>query len=95
MRNLPSISSYGKYSSDNYGMNTVRLSFSGIVLYYSYKTIVAYDDFTDNLVVRENDFSVTTGKHLNWINDNHYSRIPGDEFEIKLQAALERQFKDQ
>jgi len=61
---LPNISSYGDYSSDNYGVNTLRVKLVNITLYYSYKTIVAYEDAKDGLVVRKNDWSTTTGKHL-------------------------------
>ena len=95
MNELPEISSYGKYESSNYGMNTILLELKDIHLYYSYKTIVAYVDFVDGLTICKNDFSVTTGKHLNWISEDKSRRIPVDIFKIKLNAALKRQFKDQ
>jgi len=89
--NLPSISSYGKYSSDNYGVNSLCVSFAGFRLYYSYQTIVAYCDGLDGLTVSENPEGVTTGKHLNWIDDgDKKSRLPGEEFQAKLQAMLAR-----
>lgn len=92
--NLPSISSYGQYESDNYGVNTLCVDLNNIKLYYSYKTIVAYYDIADGLTVCENAWSVTTGKHLNWIdNGNKKSRLPFDEFKAKLNAALERHIK--
>ncbi|GAG12601.1 unnamed protein product [marine sediment metagenome] len=90
MTEIPNISSYGNYESSNYGMNTIRLGLSSITLYYSYKTIVAYSDFTDGLTVCDNVWSTTTGKHLNWIDDDHSIRLPFEQFEIKLQAALDR-----
>jgi len=89
--NLPSISSYGNYSNGNYGINTLCVSFDGFRLFYSYKTIVAYSDPVDGLVVRQNDWRTTTGKHLNWIDDgDKKSRLPGEEFQAKLQAMLAR-----
>ena len=65
---LPRVSGYGHYASDNYGLNTLRIDLGSLVLYYSYETIVAYYDYQDGLVVCENTWSVTTGKHLNWID---------------------------
>jgi len=90
MAELPSISSYGNYESDNYGVNTLRVSYNSITIYYSYKTIIAYRDFTDGLVICENVWSVTTGKHLNWINPDHSIRLSYDDFQEKLQQALNR-----
>jgi len=87
---LPNISSYGDYSSDNYGVNTLRVKLVNITLYYSYKTIVAYEDAKDGLVVRKNDWSTTTGKHLNWIDDDHKTRIEGEVFQKMLAEACTR-----
>jgi hypothetical protein len=90
MTQLPNVSSYGRYSSENYGVNTLKISVGTITFYYSYQTIVAYSDFEDGLTVCENAWGVTTGKHLNWINPDKSSRLPYDEFQNKLQKALER-----
>ena len=86
--NLPTISSYGDYSSSNYGVNSLVVSFPKLDLYYSYKTIVAYR-FKGDKVVRQNDWAQTTGKHLNWIDrGDKKSRISGEEFEAKLGKIL-------
>ena len=90
MPELPEISSYGKYESSNYGMNTIRLDLSSLTLYYSYKTIIAYRDNKDGLVISDNDWSTTTGKHLNWILEDKSYRLDFDQFQIKLNAALKR-----
>jgi hypothetical protein len=88
---LPTISSYGRYSSDNYGGHTNRLEFGTLTLYYSYKTIVAFSTPETGRVVSENVWSTTTGKHLNWIDGgNKKERIGRDEFVTKLRAALEK-----
>lgn len=85
---LPTITSYGQYSSSNYGVNSLTVSFpSGFSLYYSYDTIVAFTG-KNGLVIRENDWSTTTGKHLNWIDTDKSKRIKGEEFEKLLQAEL-------
>lgn len=87
---IPQVSSYGDYSSDNYGVHTLQIKFSTFTLYYSYQTIVAYRDEQDGLVCTENDWGVTTGKHLNWIQPNHKKRVSSDEFDFKLQEMLKR-----
>lgn len=89
---LPQFQSYGNYSSDNYGNHTLQFFLPGITIYYSYKTIVAYSDNQDGLVVCENVWGTTTGKHLDWINDDKKSRIKSDKFDTMLKAALERHF---
>lgn len=77
--NLPTISNYGNYSSYNYGSHTLRVDIPkssnkkyGITLYYSYDTCVAFRGYIKNrgfcLCVRKNEYSTTTGKHLNWID---------------------------
>ena len=88
--NLPRISNYGQYSSDNYGVHTLRIDMGAFDLYYSYDTIIAYRDGKDGFVMRENSWNTTTGKHMNWLQLDHKKRIPSAEFEQKLQSMLER-----
>lgn len=88
---LPKISSYGQYSSENYGVNSLEVKFDTFTLYYSYDTIIAFKDYEDGLVVRKNDWSTTTGKHLNWLDGgDKKSRLDSTQFNEKLQAFLER-----
>jgi hypothetical protein len=88
---LPKISNYGQYSSDNYGAHTLKVNLGAITLYYSYETIIAYSDNQDGLIVRENDWSTTTGKHLNWIDGgDKKNRKPASVFNELLQSALTR-----
>lgn len=87
---LPTISNYGNYESSNYGAHTLQVSFDKFILYYSYKTIVAYYDDTDGLVCCENVWGVTTGKHLNWIQSDKKKRVKFDEFNNMLNNMLER-----
>jgi len=88
MKQLPEISSYGDYSSDNYGVNSLMVDLDTIRLYYSYKTIVAFYTVQTGLVVCKNNWSVTTGKHLNWINPDKSKRVKYDDFQVQLQSAL-------
>ena len=88
---LPIIENYGDYASDNYGVNTKLLITTKMNIWYSHDTIVAYKDDVDGLVVRQNDWGPTTGKHLNWIdNKNHKGRLPHQEFIAKLEQAMTR-----
>lgn len=84
---LPRIRNYGQYASDNYGANSLMMSFEDFDIYFSYETIVAFRD-ANGLTIRENDWSTTTGKHLNWIDDDKSKRIKGEEFEARLAEML-------
>ena len=84
--NLPSFENYGEYMSENYGAHSLVFRTPKIDIYFSYKTPVAFNA-GKGLVVRQNDWSSTTGKHLNWIDgggDAKKKRISGDEFEKLL-----------
>ena len=73
---------YGNYSSSNYGLHTLMVSLPNGRIYYSYKTPIAfYDNKNYKMVISENCWSNTTGKHLNWINRDKSVRIPRAEFE--------------
>lgn len=90
---LPKIVSYGQYKSGNYGAHSLRVDIGSLSVYFSYETVVAFSDEKDGkggqLVVRKNDWSTTTGKHLNWIDGgNKSARIDGEKFEQALHEKL-------
>lgn len=92
MYNLPEVSNYGRYSSDNYGVNTLCFTDTkGRDFYFSYKTCVAFRA-NGVLTVRVNDWSTTTGKHLNWIDGGSKEakarRVDGDKFQDMLNDAI-------
>lgn len=92
---IPSIKSYGNYKNDNYGVHALSVRLGQITLYFSYDTVIAYEDYQDGLVVRENDWSTTTGKHLNFLDGgDKKSRKSATEFHQMLQAALGRHMID-
>jgi len=71
--------------------NETTLTLSGITIWFSYETPVAFT-FRGKRVVRVNDWSTTTGKHLNRIDGGgsaQADRIPGDEFTSLLEHALD------
>ncbi len=64
MSNLPEILESGP--------NTLTIGLPGNKrIYFSYKTPIAFFTPRSGLVVRQNDWSVTTGKHLNAIDDGN------------------------
>lgn len=89
MATLPRIWCYGNYSS-GYGVNCLAMAVGAMVFYYSYSTIIAYQDPTDGCVVSENVWSTTTGKHLNWIEGDKKSRVGNSKFIEMLDNALIR-----
>lgn len=79
---LPRISSYGNYSSDNYGAHTLVVEIGPLTVWFSYKTVVAFQLGGEPRVVHTNDWGPTTGKHLNWIDrGDKSSRKSAEEFQ--------------
>jgi hypothetical protein len=86
---MPRISGYGQYSSDNYGVNCLKVQFDKLTLWYSYETVIAFRADGET-VVSENYWQTTTGKHLNWIdNGDKKSRLSRPEFEKQLTEDLQ------
>ena len=67
--------------------NFTAVQINNLIVWFSYNTVIAFSK-NGKLTIRENDWSTTTGKHLNWINDDHSIRVSSDVFEQKLSAAL-------
>jgi len=85
---LPTFSTYGNYSSSNYGAHAIVFSTAAGEVYFSYKTPVAFRTLKHGLVICDNDWGPTTGKHLNAIDSDKQRRIPGDKFEALLAEAF-------
>lgn len=93
MVTLPTFESYGEYSSDNYGAHTLVFTDErGCDFYYSYRTLVAVRVPFAGMVVHENDWGPTTGKHLNWIDggdkEAKASRVDSETFEQRVAEML-------
>lgn len=89
--NLPTIDTYCNYSSGNYGAHALRVDFDNLTLWYSYNTIIAFRGGGYPMTVRQNDWSTTTGKHLNAIDgSDKKGRVSGEKFETMLQDALKK-----
>lgn len=84
--NLPAISNYGQYASDNYGKHTLLVEMPDVMIWFSYETPVAFSTGDSGLIVHKNIWGTTTGKHLNWIDD-------GDK-EAKARRVNAAQFQE-
>ena len=80
---------YGRYSSDNYGCHSLKFTDTkNQQFWFSYKTLIAFyapdKSRLWSTFVRQNDWSTTTGKHLNWIdNGNKKERLTSEQFNAK------------
>lgn len=84
MSKLP-IKLINNYMGNN---NAYCVELGNLTLYFSYETIIAFDSPESGLIIRENDWSATTGKHLNAIDSDKSIRINGSEFEESLKKLL-------
>lgn len=71
--------------NQNSAQNFNSVIIGNVELYFSYSTIVAFRTPFTGLVVSENVWSNTTGKHLNWLCDKD-DRVPRQEFLDKLRS---------
>lgn len=85
---LPKISSYGLYSSSNYGAHCLLFEMDGMKVWFSYQTVIAFETPKTGLVVSENCWGPTTGKHLNWISSHRSHRVKREEFERLWHKAM-------
>ena len=86
MATVPTIKSYGDYSSSNYGAHSLQVGIGKLTLYFSYQTVVAFEDYDGDLVCSVNNWSTTTGKHLNWIQSDKNRRVK--DFDARLSAVM-------
>ena len=71
---------YGRYSSDNYGVNSLCfVDAANNEFYFSYKTLVAFR-YEGEFHIIKNYWNTTTGKHLNWINPDKSIREDEETF---------------
>ena len=76
----------------NHPLNTpnfTEVKVNNLTLWFSYETLIAFRASPCGLVVRENEWSVTTGKHLNYLCDKK-ERVSRERFyEIAKQYGIE------
>ena len=70
-------------------VNKNVVTLGNLRIWFSYETPVGYQLPLGGRVVRENDWSTTTGKLLNELEPDKKKRISGSQFEAQLQAILD------
>lgn len=57
------------------------LSLTNVDVYYSYETPIAFIDDNNLTLISNNEWGVTTGKHINYVkrNTEEYKQIPHNE----------------
>ena len=90
MTNLPTFENYGDYSSKNYGAHSLRFfDVEGNVFWFSYSTLIAFKAVNGPKVVHKNDWSTTTGKHLNIIDGgDKKARVDAKAFQALFNKAF-------
>ena len=78
---------YGNYSSDNYGAHTLCFVTPVGKFWFSYETLVAFY-IKGEFHIRKNDWGSTTGKHLNWIDDDHSIREDRETFDNNFNRLI-------
>lgn len=81
MNSLPRFNCYTPHTSKNYGLNSLCFEVGGREFYFSYQTLVAFRKRDGALVMRENIWGPTTGKHLNAICRS-VPRLTAEAFEL-------------
>lgn len=80
---------YCRYGSRNYGAHSMRLDLGDLGLWFSYDTVVAFQDGSGPVQVSVNCWGSTTGRHLNAIDGgDKKGRIDRTVFESSLDAVL-------
>ena len=76
MNDVPVIASYGKTEDSK----TIVLTIGTTRIWYSYRTAIAFQIGDAPIVVHENIWGKTTGKHLNLINADKSIRVNNATF---------------
>ena len=85
----PNCYSYGEYSSGNYGARCMCFEdVFGNKYWYSYETLVAFH-INGEFHIIKNYWGPTTGKHLNWIDNDKAAREDADTFHANLKRLSE------
>lgn len=78
---IPTVSCYAPGTSGDLA-NCIRVDIEPLVLWFSYRTLIAFKVGGLPIVVHENDWGVTTGKHLNAIDrEDKGNRVSDQQFQ--------------
>lgn len=69
--------------------NFTVVQVGSLSIWFSYRTAIAFQSGYQGIVVRENDWGATTGKHLNYVDGGGKgTRVSGREFESMLAKVV-------
>ena len=72
--------------------NLTKVNVGTVTVWFSYATPIAFKVYGQPRVVRENVWSTTTGKHLNYIDGGDKEakerRVPSEDFNAALKRLL-------
>lgn len=63
------------------GKNAIRIDAGKVIVWYSYQTPIAFLIVGSSMVVRQNEWGQTTGKHLNEIDPDKSKRVNAAKFQ--------------
>ena len=84
---------YGDYSSDNYGAHSLCFETPSGTYWFSSDTLVAFN-INGEFHIIKNYWGTTTGKHLNWIDDDHSIREDRETFDANFNRLVEDKYKE-
>ena len=84
---------YGDYSSDNQGAHSLCFETPSGTYWFSYDTLVAFN-INGEFHIIKNYWGTTTGKHLNWIDDDHSIREDRETFDANFNRLVEDKYKE-
>lgn len=93
---MPEVGCYVDYKRSkwtgrsNYGSHSMEFYFAGVRMWFSYETLIAFQVDGGKQYVRENDWNVTTGRHLQAAQRGYGERYPSAEFLVLFVDALAR-----
>lgn len=68
----------------NRHMLVIENKTDSIRIFFSYETPVAFEKSNEGIVVRENEWSTTTGRFLNELEPDKTKRVSGEKFKALL-----------
>lgn len=87
----PTIRPYGNYKANNYGTNAMQVDLGPLILWFSYRDLIAFRRSGDNVTYTiRNQWGSTTGKHLRWVREacRTSQELPPAEFQELLASQL-------
>ena len=84
---------YGNYSSENYGAHSLCFETPSGKYWFSYDTLFAFT-INGEFHIIKNYWGTTTGKHLNWIDNDHSIRENRETFDANFNRLVDDKYKE-